>query len=64
MVIIRVLQLMVDASKGERGIVKGLFDVLFHSVHYTKKMAQSKLIIIIIITKGSISELKRGVDER
>ena len=55
---------MVDASKGERGIVKGLFDVLFHSVNYTKKMAQSKLIIIIIITKGSISELKRGVDER
>tara|TARA_R110000796_G_scaffold6914_2_gene24094 strand:+ start:558 stop:725 length:168 start_codon:yes stop_codon:yes gene_type:complete len=55
---------MVDASKGERGVVKGLFDVLFHRVHYTKKMAQSKLITIIIITRGNISELKRGVDER
>ena len=55
---------MVDTSKGERGVVKGLFDVLFHSVHYTKKMAQSKLITIIITTRGNISELKKGVEER
>ena len=39
---------MVDASKGEGGVVKGLFDVLFHSVHYSKNKAQIKLISKII----------------
>ena len=57
---------MVDTSKGERGVVKGLFDVLFHAVHYTKKMAQSKLITIIITPSFNMpsSRLEGRVEDR
>jgi len=34
---------MVDASKGEGGVVKGLFDVLFHSVYYSNTATQMQM---------------------
>ena len=56
---------MVDASKGEGGVVKGLFDVLFHSVHYSNKAAQMQRLIRITAPNCSGSMLGAfGVEDR
>ena len=37
------MQLADDGCKGDRGVVKGFFDVLFHSVYYSNKATQMQM---------------------